>query len=68
MLLFFRFGDAIDISADVSAADQKERNLENLLMFIYVGIVSGCCAWIYTSLFKVGLSSDITQPGDFLSE
>lgn len=62
LLLLIRFGDAIDIAADLSAADQKKKNLENFLMFIYVGIVSGGCAWIYTSLFKVRTSFTQDSP------
>jgi ABC-type multidrug transport system fused ATPase/permease subunit len=51
------WGDALDISAQTDDAQgrkkAKETNLENLLLFIYIGVVAGSCAWVYTSLFKI---------------
>lgn len=50
------WGDAIDISAelqDQSKKEDKEENLESFLLFCYIGVVAGSCAWIYTSLFKI---------------
>mmetsp|Transcript_52936 Transcript_52936/g.106110 ORF Transcript_52936/g.106110 Transcript_52936/m.106110 type:complete len:635 (+) Transcript_52936:131-2035(+) len=55
--LVVAWGAAIAIAGEVndsqSKEKQREENLENLMLFIYIGIIAGTCAWVYTSLFKI---------------
>lgn len=50
--LMIAWGDAINIAAQTKS-QAKQANMDTLLLFIYIGIISGSCAWIYTSLFKI---------------
>ena len=46
------WGDALDV-ASAKGSDLRDENEKNFLFFVYVGLISGACAWVYTSLFKI---------------
>ncbi len=50
------WGDALDISSETLEQTKQEArkdNLENFVLFIWIGVISGSSAWVYTSLFKI---------------
>ena len=49
------WGDVLDISSETLEQTKQEArkdNLENFVLFIWIGVISGSSAWVYTSLFK----------------
>ena len=49
-------GDALDISSETLEQTKQEvrkDNLLNFVLFIWIGVISGSSAWVYTSLFKI---------------
>ena len=50
------WGDALDISSETleqTKQEARKNNLENFVLFIWIGVISGSSAWVYTSLFKI---------------
>ncbi len=50
------WGDVLDISSETFEQTKQEAqkdNLENFILFIWVGVISGFSAWVYTTLFKI---------------
>ncbi len=50
------WGGALDISSETLEQTKQEArkdNLENFVLFIWIGAISGSSAWVYTSLFKI---------------
>ena len=50
------WGDALGTSSETLEQTKQEArnaNLENFVLFIWIGVISGSSAWVYTSLFKI---------------
>ncbi len=50
------WGGALDISSETLEQTKQEArkdNMDNFVLFIWIGVISGSSAWVYTSLFKI---------------